>query len=353
MGDAPTMIRPFRSLLHRSAGALACAAFFAPLATQAQKTKGAAGPSKATQAQIRAAEAPLKAGNTLREQGQLDAAIEKYSEVIKVAPDLFQGYANRGFARIELGVIKQEMRNDPAAVAQAVELFRTGAEDYEMALKIVPKDKAVVLRNDRANALTRAGNYDIAFADFEILMKEDPKNLKSYYFNRGVAYLEKATATVAKFRAEKKSLDAAIIAAKPDFTLAMADFTKTVELDPKMTAAYLNRGTCNTRIQEYELAVVDFTKVIELDPANKRAFRARGELYKALGDGFRQMGDKDKGAEMKAASDRDFARYEELTKLPPGTAGGTALPVAPAPAAKPAPPAAPAPAASPAPAKTP
>lgn len=347
------MIRPLRSLLHRSAGALACAAFLAPIATQAQKTKEAAGPSKATQAQIRAAEAPLKAGNTLRGQGQLDAAIEKYTEVIKVAPNLFQGYANRGFTRIELGVIKQEMRNDPAAVAQAVELFKTGTEDYEMALKVVPKDKMIVLRNDRANALTRAGNYDVAFADFAVLMKEDPKNMKSYFFNRGVAYLEKATAIWTKIRLEKKSSDAGITAAKPDFVLAMDDFTKAIELDPKMAAAYLNRGTCNTRIQEYEKAVEDFTKVIELDPANKRAFRARGELYKALGDGFRQMGDKDKGAEMKVASDRDFARYEELTKLPPGTAGGNVLPVAPAPEAKPAAAAAPAPAPSPAPAKTP
>ncbi len=365
MGDDSCMTSPLRPFLHRIAGALACAAFLAPHAADAQKSKEkeTAGPSKAIQTQIRAAEAPLKAANTLRDQGQLDQAIEKYSEVIKIAPNLFQGYANRGFTRIELGVMKREMRNDPAAQTQADELFKSGTADYEMALKIVPKDKLIVLRNDRANAFTRAGNYDVAFADFEILMKEDPKNLKSYYFNRGVAYLERATATWTRVRLEKKSNDAGVSAAKPDFALAMDDFTKAIQLDPKMTASYLNRGTCNTRIQEYEKAVEDFNKVIELDPANKRAYRARGELNKALGDGFRQLGDKDKAAEMKAASDRDFAKYEELTKLPPGAAGGNVLPIAPANAAKPAapvtPPAAapaaapaiPAPAASPTPAK--
>ena len=359
MGDDSRMIRSLRPLLRRLTASLACAAFLAPLAIQAQKTKEKEPPgrSKAVQAQIKAAEVPLKAANTLRDAGQFEPAIEKYTEVIKVAPELFQGYANRGFTRIELGVMKREMRNDPAAQTQADELFKAGTEDYEMAMKLAPKDKAVVLRNDRANALTRAGNYEVAFADFEFLMKEDPKNLKAYFFNRGVAYLDKATALRDKVRTEKKSLDAGVAAAKPDFTLAMADFTKTIELDPKMTASYLNRGTCNTRILEYELAVVDYTKAIEIDPANKRAYRSRGEVNKALAEGLRQLGDKDKAAELKAASDRDFAKYEELTKLPAGAAGGTALPVAPVNAATPAAPAAtpatPVPAASPTPAKTP
>ena len=348
MGDGSGMTCSLRPVLARLAGALACAAFLAPALTQAQN-KADAAKSKSRQAQMKAADAPLKQGNAFREQGEYDKAIEKYSEVIKVAPDLFQAWANRGSTRVELGASKLEMKNDPAALAQGAEFVKLGGEDFDMALKLAPKDRAIEVRNNRASSFSRAGNFDVAFADYEILIKDDPKNLKTYIFNRGVAYLDRASAVRDKVRLEKRSLDAGITAAKADFDLAMADFTEALKLDPKMTVAYLNRGTCYTRILEYEKAVEDYSKAIQLDPANKRAYRSRGEVNKALSEGLRQMGDKDKAAELKALSDKDFAKYEELTKLPPGAAGGTALPVAPVGGAKPAA----SPAVAPAPAPTP
>ena len=63
---------------------------------------------------------------------------------------------------------------------------------------------------------------------------------------------------------------------------AIADLTKAIEMDPKMTAAYDGRATGRLIEEDYDGAIADNTKVIELDPRNARAFQARGvaKLYK-------------------------------------------------------------------------
>jgi tetratricopeptide (TPR) repeat protein len=63
---------------------------------------------------------------------------------------------------------------------------------------------------------------------------------------------------------------------------AIADLTKAIEMDPKMTAAYDGRATGRLIEEDYDGAIADNTKVIELDPRNARAYHARGvaKLYK-------------------------------------------------------------------------
>jgi len=63
---------------------------------------------------------------------------------------------------------------------------------------------------------------------------------------------------------------------------AIADLTKAIEMDPKMTAAYDGRATGRLIEEDYDGAIADNTKVIELDPRNERAYQARGvaKLYK-------------------------------------------------------------------------
>lgn len=88
---------------------------------------------------------------------------------------------------------------------------------------------------------------------------------------------------------------------------AMADFTRAVELDPKLTEAYLERGRLYIMIgtfekqkssaEKYQIrqtlapgetppksenslkAIADFTRVVELDPQSSEAYRLRGVIY--------------------------------------------------------------------------
>lgn len=53
-----------------------------------------------------------------------------------------------------------------------------------------------------------------------------------------------------------------------DFDDAIADYTKAIELDPELAAAYFNRGTVLYRLCLFEEGLKDLIKSFELDPTN-------------------------------------------------------------------------------------
>ena len=52
------------------------------------------------------------------------------------------------------------------------------------------------------------------------------------------------------------------------------DYTQAIELDPKFTAAYSNRGYVNFKLGDLAGALADFRKVLELDPQNADALKS-------------------------------------------------------------------------------
>ena len=63
------------------------------------------------------------------------------------------------------------------------------------------------------------------------------------------------------------------------YDLAIADFTKAIELNPRLALAYLNRGLAYASKGQFDLAITDFTKVIELNPRLAIAYYKRGVAY--------------------------------------------------------------------------
>ena len=88
---------------------------------------------------------------------------------------------------------------------------------------------------------------------------------------------------------------------------AMADFTASIELDPKRWKAYYNRGTQYAREGKYTDALADLSKSIELNRDNNDAFFNRAELHAAQ-------------SEWKEA----VADYNEAVRLAPTDAGAYA-----------------------------
>ena len=89
---------------------------------------------------------------------------------------------------------------------------------------------------------------------------------------------------------------------KGDYTDAILAFTVAIELDPKLTAAYLSRGEAfcavakeaagditdpellpEDAVENYENALADYRKAIELDQKNADAYLSAAELYRLLG----------------------------------------------------------------------
>jgi len=70
-----------------------------------------------------------------------------------------------------------------------------------------------------------------------------------------------------------------------DFANAVLLFGKTIEKDPKMVPARLERARSYLKLggrPSYDSALADATKVLELEPSNTEAFFVRGEVYRGL-----------------------------------------------------------------------
>ncbi len=71
-----------------------------------------------------------------------------------------------------------------------------------------------------------------------------------------------------------------------DYSGAITDFTKALDLNPKYAEAFLNRGFAKRSAGDIEGAKVDFKSSIEVDPTPKdaAAYYHRAQAKSALGD---------------------------------------------------------------------
>jgi len=66
---------------------------------------------------------------------------------------------------------------------------------------------------------------------------------------------------------------------KGDYENAISFLNRTIELDPKMTDAYLFRGLAYRNMQKYKEALADYNKMLSIDPNSAAAYNNRGVVY--------------------------------------------------------------------------
>ena len=88
------------------------------------------------------------------------------------------------------------------------------------------------------------GDYNLAIADFTKGVELNPRNADNY-FGRGITWHEKG-----------------------DYDRAIADFKKGIELNPKNADNYIGSGLAWHSKGNYDLAIAYFTKGIDLNPRN-------------------------------------------------------------------------------------
>lgn len=79
---------------------------------------------------------------------------------------------------------------------------------------------------------------------------------------------------------------------------AVNAYSKAIELDPKYTFAYNNRGFTYDKLGDNKRAIADFDRAIELDPTYAHAYYNRGTAYSNLGDNKRAIADYDRAIEL-------------------------------------------------------
>jgi len=67
-----------------------------------------------------------------------------------------------------------------------------------------------------------------------------------------------------------------------DYKGAIADFNKAIELEPKNSKVYCNRGNTKGDLKDFRGAILDYDTAIELDPNNGKAYYNRAIAYREL-----------------------------------------------------------------------
>lgn len=128
-------------------------------------------------------------------------------------------------------------------------------------IRMCGKDGLIAsVHNSRGCSYRDMWKCEMAISEYTKAMEIDPKNVNAYN-NRGSVY-----------------------ASTGEYLMAISDCTKAIGIDPKFAASYYNRGRIYGSLGEYRKAISDFTKAIELDSDRIEVYYDRGLAYYMTGE---------------------------------------------------------------------
>jgi len=261
--------------------------------------------SKAAQAR-RDAGPYLRRGLAKKRAGDLDGAIEEYTNAIEIDPD-------NSFAHLDRGYAWELKGNAEKAIA-----------DYDEAIKLKPEDPQAYFYR----GLVKKQKWDLegAIADFDTELKLEPGNYYGH-LDRGMARAGMGNMSGAM---EDFNRAVEINPGKPDaytsrgdwkrtqgdFDGAMRDCEKLIVLRPRDAEGYIARGNLRMLRQEMDGAIADFNKAVELDPARATTYLERARCKTVQGDADGAIADCDKAIAMQPRYSRAYSHrgYSKMLK---------------------------------------
>jgi lipoprotein NlpI len=161
-------------------------------------------------------------GHAYQAKGQLDQAIQDYTQALRLGPDKGQIRLNRGVAYLKRG------QDDKAL------------EDFNEVLRLAPEDSVALYH--RGLLAWRRGEIERAHRDYDDAIRFDSR-LAAAYSARG---------DVHKVRG--------------DHAGAIQDYDQALRLNPKDRNAYVGRGLTRFDQEQFADAVPDLTRAAGLDP---------------------------------------------------------------------------------------
>lgn len=99
---------------------------------------------------------------------------------------------------------------------------------------------------------------------------------------------------------------------KGEYTLALADYDRAVELKADDAIAFLNRGKTHYNLKAFDKAGSDYDKAIELDPKDSKAYYNRGVLFERMGSIEKAVADYQKAVDLDAGNEPAKAGLKKL-----------------------------------------
>lgn len=181
----------------------------------------------------------LKNGLGKVARGNFKAAIDEFSKVIKLQPEVIDAYLFRGNAYIDLGE------------------YQRALPDLDYAIQENPQYGAAYY--NRSIARMALGQADLALPDLDEAIRLEPDE-RGYYLHRSIVH---------SFRKE--------------YEAALEDAAKVIELGDAR-AGHNNRAVIFEKMDSLPSAIAEWTKVLEIDSKNAKAYCRRGILLAMIGN---------------------------------------------------------------------
>ena len=94
-----------------------------------------------------------------------------------------------------------------------------------------------------------------------------------------------------------------------DYQGALADYTKSIEINPNDAFAYVRRGEIYQTLENYQSAIAEYDKALDIDPQIAGAYINRGSAKNALNDYQGALDDFQKGFEFTSPTNLEAFDY--------------------------------------------
>jgi len=215
-----------------------------------------------------------ESGTANRIKGNLETAIQDFSQAITFNSNYVEAYNDRGITygqlgrygdafrdfnkSIELNPYNAETYNNRGIVYTEFKKYNDAISDYNKSIGLNPNNASSYC--GRGDVYAILGKHDDAISDYSKSIELNP-NYAIVYYNRGTSY-----ANIGKHND------------------AISDYNVAIELNPKNTAAYYNRGAAYSRLDKYSDAIYNYSKAVELNPRDAEAYSRRGITYAIIGN---------------------------------------------------------------------
>ncbi len=174
----------------------------------------------------------------------------------------------------------------------------------DSALFVLNKDsnesEGIILR--RAVQETNLQLFNDAIKDYNNIIEQNTGSAIAY-FQRGISQC-KEMEMLSRFNEDKqytmvnKTYKIVRIQNNDKYESALADFNKTIEIEPEFAFAYYNRAFVKYKLKDLKGAIDDYNKAIEIDPGFGDAYYNRGLLFFCLNDKISACQDYSKAGEL-------------------------------------------------------
>ncbi len=202
----------------------------------------------------------LSAGTKLLREGKNYKAINAFTQAIEIEPKFAEAYIKRGIAYYYLAYYEKAIEDynqtlslkqytadayaSRADTYRALNDFSNAITDYTASLK---QRKNALVMSKRAEVYLEIGEIDKALEDYHYIVKHRPSAIA--YYDRGSAYYE-------KYLLSKETDE--------DLKLALADFDKSIELQPLFAIALIRRGDIHAYMDQPKSKESDYARAVDI-----------------------------------------------------------------------------------------